>query len=116
MSRIMRWTNPSRGRARRDEDENDENTDGLDRPPVRLPPNPPKKDGGELRVWWVEWPDLLDLLRLLCVLCELGVGDDRRRTYPPDETALDLPSNQPIVLVVLLMLTSTLVTGATLRT
>lgn len=87
--------NPWRGRARRDEDENDENTDGLDRPP----PSPPKKDGAEFRVWCVEeWPDLL---RLLCVLCELGVGDDRRRVYPADETVLDLPSNQPIVLVML---------------
>lgn len=54
------------------------------------------------------------MLRLLCVLCELGVGDDRRRTYPPDETALDLPSNQPIVLV-MLKLRLRLVTGASLR-
>lgn len=92
----MRCTNPSRGRARRDEDEYDENTDGLDRPPVRLPPSP-KKDGAECRVWCVE--EYPDLLRLLCVLCELGVGDARRRTYPADETVVDLPSNQPIVLV-----------------
>lgn len=42
------------------------------------------------------------MLRLLCVLCELGVGDDRRRVYPADETELDLPSNQPIVLVMLM--------------
>lgn len=57
------------------------------------------------------------MLRLLCVLCELGVGDDRRRTYPPDETALDLPSNQPIVLVMLVSkLRLRLVTGASLRT
>lgn len=64
------------------------------------------------------------MLRLLCVLCELGVGDDRRRTYPPDETALDLPSNQPIVLVMLMLSLSLslrlrlrlrLVTGASLR-
>lgn len=55
------------------------------------------------------------MLRLLCVLCELGVGDDRRRTYPPDETALDVPSNQPIVLVMLrLRLRLRLVTGASL--
>lgn len=57
MSRSMRWTNPWRGRARRDEDEYDENTDGLDRPPVRPPPSPlspPKKDGAEFRVWCVE--------------------------------------------------------------
>lgn len=53
------------------------------------------------------------MLRLLCVLCELGVGEDRRRTYPEDETALDLPSNQPIVLVGMLMLE--LVTGVILR-
>lgn len=60
---------------------------------------------------------MLRLLCVLCVLCELGVGDDRRRTYPPDETALDLPSNQPIVLVMLVSkLRLRLVTGASLRT
>lgn len=65
------------------------------------------------------------MLRLLCVLCELGVGDDRRRAYPPDETALDLPSNQPIVLVMVMLklmlklmlrLRLRLVTGASFRT
>lgn len=53
MSRIMRCTNPSRGRARRD-DENEEKTDGLDRPPLRVPPVPPKNDGAECRECWVE--------------------------------------------------------------
>lgn len=59
MDRIIRWTKPSRGRARREEDEKDEKTDlvGLDRPLTdRLPPSAPrlKKDGAECREWWVE--------------------------------------------------------------
>lgn len=40
---------PARGRARRDEDEKDEKTDGLDRP-YRLPPRL-KMDGAEWREW-----------------------------------------------------------------
>lgn len=53
MERIMRWTNPSRGRARRDDEEKDEKTDGLDRPPPPPPPPRPrlKKDGAECREW-----------------------------------------------------------------
>jgi hypothetical protein len=82
MSRIIRCTKPSRGRARRDEDENDEKTDGLDRPPVRLPPrpppSPPKKDGAECREWWVEKPDLcVEYPDFECV-GDRRVGDRRR--------------------------------------
>lgn len=49
----MRWTKPSRGRARRDEDENDEKTDGLEERPV-VPRPRLKIEGAECRPWWVE--------------------------------------------------------------
>lgn len=52
MARTMRWTKPSRGRGRRDEEEKDEKTDGLDRPP--LPRLMLKTDGAECREWLVE--------------------------------------------------------------
>jgi hypothetical protein len=53
IARIMRWTKPSRGRARRDEDEKVENTDGLEERPVVARPRL-KIEGAECRPWWVE--------------------------------------------------------------
>lgn len=73
---IMRWTKPSRGRARRDEDEKLEKTDGLEERPVVERPRL-KMEGAECRAWWVEKPLWLEEEEWPLWL---RVGEPRRRT------------------------------------